>query len=455
MEDQLFSFVEKFFTNLGANIVFQNDILTISNVPAEFQKYYGKSEPYNFTLDKDRVADDVEILEKGSYTMKALNSYLENSGQTTLLKIDFDIDPVIEIKKRLKLSNARLMKLVPKKRHSIFFRFTFHTSFQYLNERDKIINEIYIHDGKVVNGNLDTYPVIEGQKSDIRIPDMKEPYFVAKEELKDKLKWKTAQVAEDLNIRLKKEIQRIEDHFKTEGDELMDNIKKAVEKLNELAIEGEEIKIQRQKKALHNLKERLDPKEREKDKERSIMIEKNKHGLNVNTKLFNTTLIYHPLFTYNAHLNTGTTEKAVEIVFDPLLENLKEIECSSCKEVLNEINLCEAGHVSCKSCFTRCESCGKEYCKDCISTTCDLCNHSICEACRTKCYGCKKIICKTHTHFDKLTAKIYCNNCLTRCERCERMKVGDDFHTSEKTGVEICGDCFRTEMKDKVLDSVF
>jgi hypothetical protein len=454
MKNQLLLFVEKFFKNLGCDVDFENEILFVENVPVDFQKYYGKNEPYKFSLNKSR-GDDVEVLEKGSYTMKVINSYLENSGQTTLLKIDFNLNPELEIRKRLNFINSRIVKLAPKKKYDIFFRFTFHTSFQYLNEEDKIINDIYIHDGKVVNGNLDSYPVIEGKKSEIKIPDMKEPYFVAKDELKNRLKYKISNIADDLGLKLKKEIWRIEDHFKKEGSELMDNIKKTVEKLNELVVEGDGVKIDRQKRILHNLKLKLNPKERVKDRDRSIYIEKTKHSLNINNKLFNTTLIYHPLYAYDIYLDNGFLTNKIEVVFNPLLKSLEEVYCYSCKGMVNEIYLCSNGHVSCKACFTRCESCGQGHCKDCVLTVCSLCNHSICERCIAKCARCNKVVCKTHTHFDKLTDKIYCNNCLIRCERCEKMKNKEDFHVSKKTKAKICGDCFRDEAKERVLKDVF
>ena len=67
-----------------------------------------------------------------------------------------------------------------------------------MNEREKIINEIYVHDGKVIDGNLNDYNVTEGTKRDIEIPDMKEPYFIAKEKLKDMLKGKTNEISKAL-----------------------------------------------------------------------------------------------------------------------------------------------------------------------------------------------------------------------------------------------------------------
>ena len=455
MDNQLISFIEKFFTSIGSRCIYQDKVLTITDTPQSFQKFYGKNEPYRFTLDRSKKNDEIELLDKTSYIIKTISAYLENSGQTTLLKIDFKIDPEIEIKKRLRLKNSRLIRLSPRKKFDMFFRFTFHTSFQYLNEKIKIINEIYIHDGKIINGDLNDYPVIEGKKSDIRIPDLKEPYFMAKEELKNKLQEKTKKIAEELSIKLEKEIHRIDAHFDKEDKELKENFEKAKEKLKELTEEGDFSKIDRQEKIIQNIKEKLKPDEREKDKERSILIEKNRHGLNVNNKLFNTTLIYHPICSFDALIKNQETKKIVNIDFNPLTEKLEKIKCDSCSKKTDEIYLCSNEHITCKDCFTHCGSCGKEYCKKCISTKCDLCSANICNDCKTRCFGCGKTICKTHAHLEKVTGRTYCNRCLTRCERCGGQKVGSSFRTSKKTQAKICEDCYRKEMQESTLKGVF
>lgn len=455
MENQLLIFVEKFFDNLNATCKFENEILIVENVSHSFQKFYGKNEPYKFTTNKKKISENVEYLEKSSYIIKTISAFLENSGQNTLLKIDFEMDPESEIRKILKLGNSRLIKLKSKKKYDLFFRFTFHTSFQYLNERGKVINEIYVHDNKVINGDLNDYPVIEGKKTEIRIPDMKEPYFIAKEELQNRLKKEKQEFTSELNSKLNTAIERINSHFENEEKELVANIEKAKIKMEELRKEGDLNKIDKQEKIIKNINEKLNLEEREKDKERSILIEKHRHGLNINNKLFNTTLIYHPIFSYDALIKNSNTEKIIEINFNPLIQNLEPIKCDSCGSGNNEIYICNNEHVACKKCITHCESCGKEFCKKCISIKCDLCSANICKECATRCFGCGKTICKTHSHTEKVTGRIYCNRCLTHCERCGGYKVGSSFKKSKKTGASICEDCFRREMQDSALKGVF
>lgn len=455
MENKLLNFVARFFSNLNCECKFEDEILIITKTPKSFQKFYGKNEPYKFTTNKAKSSEDIEFLEKSSYIIKTISAFLEDSGQSTLLKIDFQINPIPQIKNQLKLANSRVMKLKPKKKYDIFFRFTFHSSFQYLNERNKIINEIYVHNNKAITGDLNDYPVIEGKKTDVRIPDMKEPYFAAKEELQKRLEDKKKEYIEVLNSELSKAIERINSHFETEEKELLEHFTKAKLKLEELRKEGDLKKVDKQEKLIQNIQQKLDTEERKKDKERSILIEKNRHGLNLNNKLFNTTLIYHPIFCYDALIKNSYAEKNIEINFNPLTESLEKKHCDLCNSEINEIYLCNNGHVSCKKCTTNCESCGKEFCTKCVSNKCELCSSHICNDCKTRCFGCGKTICKTHTHVEKVTGRIYCSNCLTRCERCGSSKVGSSFKKSKKTGASICEDCYREEMQKSALKGVF
>ena len=340
MDNQLKNFVEKFFINLGAQVILQGDYILVSNVPESFEKFYGKNSPYKFVFSSQKMSSDSSLVEKGSYTLKAISNYLENSGETTLLKINFECDGENEIRKRIKISNSKIKKFLPKKKYSIFFRFTFHTTYQYLNKKKKIINEIYVHEGKIINGNLKDYPVSEGKRNEIRIPDIKESYFIAKEELKNKLVEETEKFKEKLSGKLNREIERIEKHFSNEEEEIEINLKKAEEKLEELLIEADSSKISRQKSLIKNLKEKLNIEEKTREKNQAILIEKNRYGLNVNNKLFNTTLIYHPIFSYDVELKNNSSNKKIEISFNPLTQEISLPKCESCQEEIDEIYLC-------------------------------------------------------------------------------------------------------------------
>jgi hypothetical protein len=455
MEKELVEFIEKFFRNLGATVILQGDFLIVANVPIAFEKFYGKKSPYKFVFDKTKLIPESELIEKGAYILKAISNYLESSGQTTLLKINFEIDPEEEIKKRVRLVNCQIEKLIPKKRNNFFFRFTFHTIFQYLNEKEKSVNNIYVHNGKAIDGNLSDYPMEEGIKEEVKIPDIKEPYFIAKDELRNKIKSRTGELVLELNSKLKSEKERIEKHFIQENKEFSELLKKSENRLIELEISRDYEKISRQKRTISGLKEKTNNEELDKDKERAIQIEKQKHSLNIKNKLFNTTLIYYPLHNFNCILKSNFSKRMIEISFDPLTEELKNIICESCKKNTREIFLCRTGHISCRDCFTLCDSCGKEYCQKCIKAICETCGKKICNDCAVRCFRCGKLMCVAHTKNDFLSNRIYCNNCLRHCERCGQLREPYSFKKSPRTDVEICETCFRNEMQKKALEGVF
>lgn len=424
MEKELINFVEKFFINLKAQVLRKENILKISNVPNNFEKFYGKKSPYEFVFKIENKNLENELVQKGSFLLKTISNFLDNSGKTTLLKIKFDFNPKI-IEKIIKLKNCKIEKLIPKKKHNFFFRFTFHTAFQYLNEKEKKINEVYVYNNKIVDGNLSNYEIIEGNTKEVVLPEIKTQYELAKEKLKEINKSKIVLLSEELEKKLSKEIERIESHFKKEKEELS---KKNLEK-NILLKKLEESK---------------------KDKLREIEIEKQRHSLNLGIKLFNTTLIYYPVFTYDCFLHNKENKRIVEIFFDPLLNQMNNLFCESCKKKTDEIYFCSSGHISCENCFTKCFSCNKSFCKKCMNIICRDCGKNICKNCSIRCFNCGKIICKKHSIKDNITEKSFCNQCLEICERCNKKKEPLNFKISKRTGADICGDCFRKEMQESV-----
>ena len=96
-KEKIRKFVEKFFENLGCSISYENkfekpeeSVLKIENVPKRFAKFYGKEEPYYFYFDDSQNVPEGEYVTKGSYILSCVNKFLENKGETTLLKMKFE-----------------------------------------------------------------------------------------------------------------------------------------------------------------------------------------------------------------------------------------------------------------------------------------------------------------------------------------------------------------------------
>ena len=427
MEDKIKLFVEKFFTSIGAGVFEKENSVVISNVPPKFEKFYGKISPYEFVFNKEYKNSNNEIIENGNYLLKVISNFLDESGKTTLLKINFEVNPEEEILKRIKLNNCQIEKLILKKKYNFFFRFTFHTTFQHLNNQEKMINQIHIYNNEIVEGNLSDYNIVEGNSKDVILPDIKEPYDIAKEKVKELIKPKSILISEELQKKLEKEINRIDSHFEKENEELK---KKNFEEeiFNEKFIEVE------------------------KDKSREIEIEKQRHSLNLGTKLFNTTLIYYPVFSHDCFLTNDSNKRIIDISYDPLREEINELFCEHCNEKISNIFFCSSGHISCKKCSSKCGSCEENYCKKCLKINCSQCDELICKKCAIRCFNCGKILCKEHLKKDSISEKYYCDDCLKVCERCSKKKEPSSFKISNKTGITICGECFRKEMQENIRD---
>src|SRR3989339_679929 len=246
-------------------------------------------------------------------------------------------------------------------------------------------NDIYLYENKIIDGDLASYIITEGNKRDVIMPDIKEPYNIAKEKVKELTQPKITSLAKNLSEKLSKEIERIDKHFIKEIQELKNNLKKSAKKTEKEINEELEKKIN----------------EFEKDKERAINIEKQKHSLNLNTKLFNTTLIYYPVLNYDCYLINEHGKRIIEVSFDPLTKELKQIFCESCENKIEIINLCSSGHIICNKCLIKCNSCNITYCNKCLNIICESCKKKICKKCAIRCNNCSKVMCKDHAIDDK------------------------------------------------------
>ena len=149
-----------------------------------------------------------------------------------------------------------------------------------------------------------------------------------------------------------------------------------------------------------------------KEKEFLIHDEMQKHGLNIDTRLLNTTVIYYPLYQCTMMLkNSEVIGKPLEFSYDTKENALSSLACESCKEPLSSLTLCSSGHVICKTCSLPCKGCPFGSCKFCGFKPCARCGREYCKKCTKKCGRCFKEFCKTHVVAGKGTTRVLCLNC--------------------------------------------
>ena len=480
MVEQIEDFAIKFFKNLKCEVKKEGEFLMIENVPKSFEDLFGHSSPYKINFTTPGVN---HFVGKGSSMFAAMTKYLSGAGKTTLLKIDFDVDPIKEIKSVISLENCEIDNIVKRHKNNFFSRFTFITTFRYMNESEQIVNEIYIHNGKMVNGDLDGYTVVEGESNKASGDHIKKDYSIAKEILKETLDKKTSQIGETLEKKAEEEIARINTHYDKLIGELGTDLTTQLAKVRETELmlrtaNPEEIESLR--KRLEKLKKSLikigddDSRERVlKEKDFTIKDAIHKHSLSVDNKLANTTVIYYPVFSFNLFLKSrnlsgspirdGATDPVVprsspsrfiEMNYDPLTKTLNKLSCESCGSIISKINLCSSGHISCESCLSICGECGKIFCKNCLKRSCSSCGKQLCKTCSLTCLGCGKPVCKSHLKKDCVTGDDRCVNCLRACLRCHGMSQERYFGISID-GSKVCQKCLGAESRQGAMDRIF
>jgi hypothetical protein len=394
--EQLRQFSLQFFKELGANISESTDYLEVSSVPAKFQKFYGKNEPYRIVFDK-KFSSTGELVAPESYMLKMMKAYLDNSGDAVLTSLNYKLNVDSFIKEKFKLLNCSIVKATAETFHNFMFKFTFQTTYKYLNEEEKLINEVFVDEGTVVTPDLSRFIVSNTNKKDIEITELRDYYSIAKEYIKDSINEKTAKIASELDASLSKEITRINSYHEQQIKEIDEQIAR----INSGALKSKDpIELERQKIQFAN------------EKDLFIQNEQKKHALRLNTKLITTAIIDYPIYSIEAFFkSTAGTTRLVVVKFDPLKNKLDLPTCDLCKNTLNEIILCNGNHLVCRNCGVRCEDCNDISCETCLRNKCAVTHRKICKQCGKVCARCKKFKNKRFMVADSSGRNFVCKDC--------------------------------------------
>lgn len=429
--------VESFFKSVKAQVDSQGDSIIVRNIPEKIQKTFSMGASEEFSFEQNGPG---QFVEENSQIFRKIKDYLRNSPSRTLLKIDFEFPK--NIHEKINLRNCSLDKIEKKHQNNYFSRFTFLTTFRYLNNNEQTLNEIYVHEKKVVNGDLSDYDVKEGNAQEANTSHLAEDYNIAKEKLKEILGGKITDLSGEVNSELDKEVKRINEHYAHMASELDLNKQRLIARMKENL---EEAKTQKFKETLDKSEEEF--KKIEREKEEIINNEKTKYTLDIDNKIINTTIIYYPVFKITFKLSDAKSEKELEIIYNPLTEEISKINCDSCKVELEELNICNGGHICCNSCLHLCSECGKRFCKECFSGICNSCGKLVCKNCGKKCSDCGKINCKNCMR--KTTSAIEkCKDCIVYCPICS--KITDKISlVRDSSGRMICKSCsIRSKMRN-------
>lgn len=436
---ELIEFFEKFFESLGCKIQKNNFGLIISEVPANFEKFSGKKSPYYFCFDSE--TEGYELINPTHYLVKSMKEFLEGRGETTLLKLDVQFDAKEEIPKMIPFRNCKIKNVSKSHKNDFVFRFSFSSIFQYLNEKEQVINNIYVQNGKVINFD-ESLILSDGNKREIGEVNTNKEYEIAKEKLKELIKPKVSEVSQKLNEQLQKEISRIKIHYKNNLNENNQQKELLMKQIEEST--GE--KKKRFKKMLQKLVE-----ENPTTAEENLLIEgeTKKHGLSIKNKLINVSVIYFPIFDFNLMLNSGKTDKIIGMSYNSLNKEILPLFCSTCNAKLDEIILCSSGHLTCRNCGEKCDMCGGIFCKSCSQTKCNFCGRKLCSNCVEVCPSCKKTFCSHDVYSFDNSGRKMCRKCMKKCSKCGIIISPGEL--KEVGGNPICSKCYNQENRKKFL----
>jgi len=319
-------FILEFFKD--SKITDKNGVLTISEVPKEFEDFIGKKSPYKLVFDFNlhNKVKDSELIMQGSYFLLSIRDYLSNKGQTSLLKIN--IKPDLSDIKKLKLKNCKVIE-IKQSNFEFLSEFSFLSVYQYLNEKKQSIRKILVSGKKVLDMDISKFKTQNGHKEEIPITDLNESYKLSKNKLDSQVIKETKSIKSHLKEKLDKELHRIKDHYFKQIKEKDEEVERCIEKIKLLKSKLRHTFYDRDIDILNRIiresNERLDKLKKKSYKERLKIEEKfhitdevEKHVLSINNSLINVTLFYYPVYT----LLVSSKGKRRQLRYDPILEKI-------------------------------------------------------------------------------------------------------------------------------------
>lgn len=453
MEDNIRGFTEQFFRKLGCLLREQGEFLRVENVPEKFENFVGKKGPFVFSFD-GKGGEGIEVLRKGGYFLNAMANFLQTASKITLIKLDVPLEAEREILSRFTFPNSRLVGVRSSHVYQSVTRFLFTSKFQFLNEREHETISVFVKDGKIFDVDpLALYSSVEGNKKDVEIPDFSKEYDMAREVVKKKVAGKVERISLNLHERLQKEIQRIEGHHDAQVKEiessyngLLDQIarlKQTLEKKN--GSEKEKIAKKMEKISEEIKVFDLEGRKASLAQERELLLkeEKNKHKLAVGHQLINTSVIYYPIFSLNAALESERARGSVIIEYDPVQKFMAPVICPATNKPLYKVYLDDAGLACSGESLMECFESGKHYCASTMTVTCAHSGRIIHPSNAGRCSATGKQFGKSYLKIDSLSGATVYQNLLKFCSSCGKYALEKRFVSCPSCGARVCPNCLK------------
>lgn len=326
-EDNSKKFLLEFFKE--CKIEDKNGLLTIGEVPGDFEKFVGKKAPYKFVFDilSHNKIKDSELIMQGSYFLLAIRDYLSDKGQTCLLKLNISSDS-LEINKNPKLKNSKVLE-IRQKGVDFLYEFSFLSKYQYLNDKKQSTSKILLKNKEILDITLEKYKTYKGNKDEMPSINLSEEYLVAKKKLNETVSREIKPIKSILRKKLEKELSRIKNHYHKQIKEKDEEVETCANKIQLLQSKLRHTSYERDRniilRMIHESEGRLQMLKQRTFKERlreeeifHINDEVEKHVLSIKNSLINITIYYYPIF----EVDVSSKGKKCTLKYDPILDKL-------------------------------------------------------------------------------------------------------------------------------------
>lgn len=173
----------------------------------------------------------------------------------------------------------------------------------------------------------------------------------------------------------------------------------------------------------------------ERDLARQVAGELERYRLRVTLSPLSYALVELPLVYHHALLVTAHSRQQRTIIQNLYHQRLENLACEHCHEPLEQLALCDRGHLVHPHCFAGCTQCGRAVCYTCGIHPCAISGRMVCIDCTTRCGYCERwlsnqwvepcAICETphcpdHRLVCRWCEQSYCAACMTAgvCHTC-------------------------------------
>lgn len=248
-------------------------------------------------------------------------------------------------------------------------------------------------------------------------------YQRASEALEVKLTHEFNTYSQQTQLRLNKELKRIDTYYNGLAQEVIDPLRKTFRRIATLSVRTQlarSFDTQHQfNSQLHKMKQERIQLENacdaqlqalEDEKQRRISELYAKYRTHMGVLLTNIAALRVPRVEYS--LNTeGSITRNINFFYDVLRDRVLDLVCESCDKPLTEAYICDCGELVCPDCAHYCTKCGYGVCVSCAETRCHICAKPNCPRCVVQC----------PLHIESMATTTVCPNCAELyCSSCIR-----------------------------------